>query len=69
MKFQLSAKTRKQIEDLQSEISDELDVLRTVYDTKSERWQESDSGVAVDGWLDTLDQLVDDLSNVETEPS
>lgn len=51
------------LEDINEFIND----ARASYDDKSERWQESDKGQAVDTWIGELEQARDDLENAIAE--
>ncbi|RTL65849.1 MAG: hypothetical protein EKK42_20095 [Pseudonocardiaceae bacterium] len=67
--FQLSAAVYKQLADLRSEMSVEVERMRDKFDTRSERFRESDEGGEVDTWLEALENLCTDLEGVEQEPA
>jgi hypothetical protein len=67
-KFELSRELRDRVVELATDLRAELEANREAYDEMSERWRDGDKGIAVDGWLDTLDGLADDLEAMESEP-
>jgi hypothetical protein len=64
-KFELSRELRDRVAELTTDLRAELEVNREAYDEMSERWRDGDKGIAVDGWLDDLEGLVDDLEAME----
>lgn len=68
MPFKLSTDIAKQIAELATDLNAHLEEHRNAYSRRSEKWQMSDEGGEVDGWLDELQTLADDLENAPEEP-
>lgn len=66
--FKLSSDIASQVASLATDLSAHLDELRGAFDERSDKWRESDKGLAVDGWLDELGDLADALENAPIEP-
>lgn len=76
-KWQLSGKTRdalteaansltaakEETEKAHKLVSDEVDDHRSEIDSRSERWQEGDTGLAVAEWVDAMEAMSDALDN------
>jgi predicted transcriptional regulator len=67
-KFKLSDELSDRLSELASDLRMEAEEHRDAYDMKSEKWQESEKGTVTEGWLDSLDELVDHLENMDDEP-
>jgi hypothetical protein len=67
-KFQISDKTADLLLFAKEALADEMQDHRDAFDEASDRWKEGDKGVAVDGWIDELQNLVDGLDTYENEP-
>lgn len=68
-KFELSPETLKALYALRDALDDETREHRDVWDGRSERWQESDKGEAVDTWIEILSELLDTLDAVDERPT
>lgn len=66
--FKLTPELQAKIRDLQSDLAAFCTDMHDQWDSRSERWQDSDPGVQASAWIKNLDNLSDDLDNVETEP-
>ena len=55
------------MEEARQVIETEKDERREEWDGKSERYQESDRGVAAEGIIDQLESLYDSIDNIVTE--
>lgn len=53
---------------LASDLANWASEARDAWDERSERWQESDAGIAADAWIETLAELADTLEHIEKEP-
>lgn len=66
--FKLSRDLTKRIGTLASDIRDAVDGFRELYDERSERWQEGDAATAADTWIESLENLADELENIPEKP-
>lgn len=67
-RFALPAELAQRVAALASDLSGYLEDARAEFDTRSDRWRDSDRGVAVDGWLDDVDNLAETLEALPAEP-
>lgn len=67
--FVLPEKVKTCLADAETALRDYTADARAAWDARSARWQESDAGDEVSGWLDELEDLADSLDQVEEEPS
>lgn len=67
-KFELPPDLSKQLATMASELTTFLEEAREEFDNRSDTWRDSDTGAAVDAWLERLENLCDDLENVADEP-
>lgn len=67
-KIKLSAEIGGRIATLSSDLQNEYDELQEVFDNRSDTWRDSDIGTAADGWLETLEELIETLENFPEEP-
>jgi hypothetical protein len=68
MAFRLNNELITKINQLASDLNTAAETFRDDWSGRSERWQEGDTGTAVDAWIESLDNLVSDLEAVEAEP-
>lgn len=64
------SKLKKAIENLvaiSEETRENLEIKRSENEEKSDRWQESETGEEWAYYLDTLEALLDDIENLDTE--
>lgn len=67
-KIKLSAEIGLRIASLSSDLQNEYDELQDVFDNRSDTWRDSDIGMAADGWLESLEELIETLENFPEEP-
>jgi hypothetical protein len=67
-KIRLSAETVKAIDSLVDALRQEADDQRTLWDERSERWQEGDAGLAADNWIEEIEALADSLEDAPQQP-
>lgn len=68
MAFNLNSDLYKRITALESDLRAAADELRTDWDERTERWQESDAGGAADTWVEELHEVADTLDRVTPKP-
>lgn len=66
--FKVSADLNKRIETLASDLRDAAEEFRNLYDERSERWQEGDAAMAADTWIESIENLADELENMPERP-
>ena len=64
----LSKEVLIKIEDAMVVLSAAIDDGNMYFDEKSEKWQDSDSGMYYRAWLDDLETAKDALENLPQEP-
>lgn len=67
-KFKLDTGLYERIQALTTDLRDFADEARDAWAGKSGRWQESDKGQNTDAWIESLENLADELDGTETEP-
>ncbi len=68
MPFKLSPDIAKSIESLASDLRAHFNELRADFLNRPADWLDTDEGIAVDGWLDSLDFLISELEAFPHEP-
>lgn len=53
------------ITSIYDEVNAEIERLREQFDGMSETWQEGEKGEAVNDWLSTLQEAIDELEQIE----
>lgn len=66
-KWRLSDETKHAFGTLLSALEDERVDLTDQWAARSTRWRDGEEGVAVEGWLNDLTDLIDEMQNFETE--
>ena len=66
--FRLPAELAERVTALAADLESFVTGARDEFAERSERWQESDDGVAVDGWLEEIEQVGDALTSLPTSP-
>jgi hypothetical protein len=46
-------------------LTNEMQEHRDAWEERSEKWQESDTGIATDGWIDSFETLLDELDGYD----
>jgi hypothetical protein len=67
-KFKLSDELSSDLARVASDLRMEAEQHRDAFDDRSEKWRESEKGSETEAWIDSLDELVDNLDNVDDEP-
>ena len=69
-KFELSQATQDALVAAYDALANEMQAHTDAFSERSERWQESEKGDAVQTWIDNFDGLLEDLDadNIETKP-
>jgi predicted transcriptional regulator len=66
--FELPEELRERVVTLASDLSSLALEAREAFDESRENWRDSDEGVAVDGWIEEIDELAQQLENVPEVP-
>lgn len=67
-KMKLDTELYKRIAELQSDLVNAAAELRDLFADRSERWQESDAGMAAETWIESIENLTDELDSITQEP-
>ncbi len=67
-KMKLTAATRRVVVAAHQALTADAEVLREVWDDRSEAWQDSERGADADNWLSELEAAADALGEVALEP-
>lgn len=66
--FKVGPRVVKDLEVARETLNAEVERLRDDFDARSDEWRDSDVGVEVDAWLESLQSLVDSLEDFEAQP-
>lgn len=67
-KFKLSPEVAEAVAKLASDLRAEAADHQSIWDDRSEKWQEGDAGSAAASWIEDLENLADELENLSEEP-
>lgn len=66
--FELPAEIKVMVAALASNLATYVAEARESFDETADGWRDSTTGIAVDGWIDELGNLADDLENLPEKP-
>lgn len=66
--FKIGDKTVQLLSDAREALEIEMQEHRDAFDERSERWQGSDVGSEVDGWIENVGEVIDALNGYPEEP-
>jgi flagellar biosynthesis chaperone FliJ len=66
--WKLSQRYLNVIDRAETQTRSMVEHLRAEFEDMGKDWQESDEGLAVESWIETLEAVVEALAEVQTEP-